>query len=501
LKKFYLILFIILPVLVSAQDSTGSLAFKKNFPVRRSTIFYQPDLSYRIIQQFNLIKEANSGDPLAQHELGLRYLQGEGQQADTSLAAYWIRKAALQKLPAAAYNYGILLYNGWGTEWNPFEAYNNFLIAANDSMPQALYIIGILNTDNLIVKRDWRKAYHYIKFAADKGHTQAVNILDAVEKKVSSNYDPDDSASTLQNEAPPSSSGLVFIDFDRPAVDPTEVVSDTLLFEDLLLSGNKKFEEIIRLENDKPVISFNESHLALLQEAADWGCPEAITLLGRFHEKGMYYKRNPITAAAFYIKASRMDSYRAAFLLYQLIKDQAFINNLKAAALTDDPAAMFVWYGLFNFNLENSLTEKDAVDLLVKSAEKNYLPAVVEAGLNLYTGNHTRRDVPAAIAVWREASLKGIKEAEIRIAASVVFGETNGNMESALNTLQTGMENGSLLAQAAAAYTLSNAGDNNKAEVVRLYRTAAQRGSRYAASQLERIYNDIRPVDNNFKLE
>lgn len=75
-----------------AQDTTKSLAFKNNRPYRNNPYFYQPDLSYQLLQQFKLVQIANSGDPLAQHELGLRLLTGEGIAADTVTAVYWIKK-------------------------------------------------------------------------------------------------------------------------------------------------------------------------------------------------------------------------------------------------------------------------------------------------------------------------------------------------------------------------------------------------------------------------
>jgi len=132
-----------------AQDSTSSLAFRENRPRRPTIFYYQPDLSYQIWQQFKLIREANSGDPLAMHELGIRYLIGEGFTADTVKAAEWIGKAANKRLTAAEYNYGLLLNNGWGVDWNPFLAYDYFHDAATAGMPQAEYIFGILNLQGL----------------------------------------------------------------------------------------------------------------------------------------------------------------------------------------------------------------------------------------------------------------------------------------------------------------------------------------------------------------
>jgi uncharacterized protein len=497
LKISFILIFLLVSFFSYAQDSTGSLAFKNNRPQRQKTIFYQPDLSYRIWQQFNLIKEANSGNPLAQHELGLRYLLGEDQPADTAKAVFWIRKAAMQRLPAAAFNYGILLYNGWGTEWNPFEAFNNFIIAAKDTMPQALYVLGILHTDNLIVKRDWSIAYSYVKLAADKGHKPASDILESIKK-----YLPDSTAATSSDSDAPGSSGLVFIDFDRPAADLSAEVSDTLLIEDLLLSGDTLFQNIIVMKENKPVINFDESDLPLLEQTADWGCPEAITLIGRLYEKGLYYDKSLVTAAAYYIRGSKMDSYRSTFLLYQLIKEENFFNDLKEAALREDTEAMFVWYGLYNFNLDNSIAEKDAVDLLVKSAEAGYLPAIVEMGLNRYTGKYFEKNVPRAIDLWKNASSRGMKEAEIRIAASIIYGEFKGDPGSALDLINKGLNYGSVLSQVVYGYALENnlTGGSNKGDEIKFYRSAAQRGSRFASAQLERRYNDIRPSDPVYKV-
>ena len=203
---------------VFAQDSTKSAAFKDNHPLRRSDLFYQPDLAYRIWQQFNLIREANSGDPLAQHELGIRYLTGEGVEADTVKAAKWIKSAADHGVTAAKYNYAILLMNGWGTEWNPFEAFKYFEQAANEGMPQAQYALGLLYTDNQVVKQNWGKAYTWISKAASAGNEDAKETLKEFKAKVPDSK-IDTSASnintnpgnenTVDNSAIKSSLGLV----------------------------------------------------------------------------------------------------------------------------------------------------------------------------------------------------------------------------------------------------------------------------------------------------
>ena len=102
-----------------AQDSTLSKAFKSTQPHIRYPLIKARYPSYQLLTGFLLLKEANNGDPYAQHELGLRYLIGKGFVPDTVQAVFWIKKAVAQNLPFAKFNYGILLNNGIGVQWNP----------------------------------------------------------------------------------------------------------------------------------------------------------------------------------------------------------------------------------------------------------------------------------------------------------------------------------------------------------------------------------------------
>ena len=76
-------------------------------------------------------------------------------------------------LLSAMYNYAILLINGWGVDWDPFRAFKYFKGAAKAGMIQAQYVVGILYTDNLIVKRDFNYAYYWVKKSAEEGYEPA----------------------------------------------------------------------------------------------------------------------------------------------------------------------------------------------------------------------------------------------------------------------------------------------------------------------------------------
>ncbi|MFO7526477.1 MAG: SEL1-like repeat protein [Ignavibacteriaceae bacterium] len=352
LKSILLAVIFIIPAF--AQDTTKSLAFKNNKNFRNSPFFYQPDLSYQLLQQFKLIQEANAGDPRAQHELGMRLLLGEGMAPDTVQAVYWVRKAASQEMISALYNYGILLINGWGVEWNPFEAYKNFRKAALSGMAQAQYIIGILHTDNLVVPKDLNRAYLWTKKAYDNGFEPAKEVIDALSEYVNEdNIAFDD---TLENsfqysdgQSDPSlesTIGLVFLDFDA-VNDTVKEITDQILIKDLSNSGVKDILDTLSLTIESGLNSIDDStQIFILRGLADAGSPEALSIMGRMYELGIHFEKNIVLAAEYYIRAIRLDSPRSPLLLWNLIHSDNFYSLLKSASDIDDSVAQFVWYGL-----------------------------------------------------------------------------------------------------------------------------------------------------------
>ncbi len=511
-KKFILkfILFFLFSAITYGQDSTKSLAFKANKPKKATHIFYQPDLSYQIWKQWRLIQEANSGDPLAQQELGLRYLLGEEFPADTLKGAYWIKKAADQDLAAAKYNYGILLNNGWGVRWNPFEAFNYFLEAADEGMAQAQYIVGLFYTDDLVVKRDFIKAYEWIKKSAESGFEPANNILPDIIKRVPKDYlddnsDKDNSYSSSSYQADNSlaaSLGLVYIDFASLS-DSTKKITDNDLFEDLKKPGNTELEKFIKVNKSDSVINADSISIPTLIKFAEAGSPEALTMLGKFYEKGQFVEKDIIKALSYYLRATMLDSPTAPILIYNYLKEHSVPAELNLRAKKGEPVAQFVWYCLNKTGFDNSIHPKDAFNLLLKSAKQKYIPALVELGLDYFTGRSGEKNKIKALKAWTEAQNLGSVEAKVRIATAIIFDEIKlSSYQEAVKFLIDAANNGSVLAQAALAYSFEEGigTKQNVTEAVKYYRYAAQRGSRYAFTELKRLYDEIRPENSVFNL-
>lgn len=493
-----------------AQDSSKSLVLKTNRPLQSSPFFYQPDLAYEIWQQFKVMQAANAGDPLAMHELGMRYLLGQGIAPDTLKAAFWIKQAADKEITSARYNYGILCLNGWGVDWNPFEAYKYFLYAASDGMPQSQYVIGLLNTDNLIIRQNWEIAYYWIKKSADAGFEPAKDILQEIIPKVSPEILRSDSENFIpknvnkklsEDEDFNSSIGLVFIDFDN-LIDSIPWFTNSMLIEDLTNAlENDSLLNSLKLDS---TLNFNAQQLEQIKMLGDHSCPEALTILGKSYEYRYDDILSKIKAAENYIRAIKLDSYRSRILLYRLISDNQFNDQLNRGIEANEASALYVWYGLNALGLRNDLTPNDIITVLQKASAKEHLPSIVELGLNYYTGNFVSKDFDKVLELWKYAESRGSIEARLRIFASAVFDRSfQTSNENLITELKHHIKQGSILAQIILAKCYEEGFGTQKriSEAVKNYRWAAQRGNNFAFTKLKEIYNSLRPADEEFKLD
>lgn len=496
---------------VNAQDTTQSLAFKNKRPQQQSPHFYRPDLAYQIWQKFRLTQEANAGDPLAQHELGLRFLMGEGVPADTAQAIYWIKKAADHNLTSAKYNYAILLINGIGVRWDPFEAFKLFQSAAEDGMVQAQYVVGILYTDNLTLKRDYNLAYYWIKKAADNDYEPAQNIVAKLEPKVSKNIVDslfsDSGKPEDKNPIPDASEnltsnlGLVFIDFDL-INDSATTVTDSMLISGIEIIGADSISKI--LLRDKPTTLMQlatPGNLEVIKELADKGSPEAQSILGRMYEQGINNKKNLVDAGVYYYRALRNDSPAGTYLLWQLSQDETFLQSVQIGSENANVMAKYLWYGLTSIGFDRRIAMNDALNLLDQSVDAFYLPAMVESGLNYYSDRFGRYNPETGLSLWESASKLGSEEAEMRLIASRLFDAFGGyNKSEDFKKLKKAAKEGSLFAMVSTGlcYDQGIGTTRSISDAVNYFKMAAQRGSRFAYEELKRIYNEMRPTDEQF---
>lgn len=495
----------------------------------------------RQINVFMLERDAANGDPLAQHELGVRLLTGNGIAADTTRSAEWMRRAAAQSLPPAMYNYALLLHNGWGVEWNPFAALRLFRAAAERGMPEAQHVTGVLFTDGLVLPQNWDSAWTWFSKAAAASWPPALRARAEMLRRGLVQLNPDSSLAGNTASSPAASkdnngtedangednSGAednngagtawapVLLDFDRPT-QTAELKTETLL-EEVLSSTSFASADSAALRT-LLTDTADVGALRSLTEMAEWGNPEAMAMQGRLLEEGRHVPRDRWLAAERYATAVFLESMRAPMLLQNLLRSGGLGNELSARAWNGDARAQYVWACLKALDVETRLAETQALELLERAAASGHVASLTQLGICHATGRWVKRNRAAARTYWAEATALGQREARLRLAAmdvltsgqsasrqsetrhsaeDVLQAEPSPDIPGALAVLQQAMAQGSLLAEVALAgsYERGIRRSPDPGKAVSLYRDAAARGSVTAWNSLLRMHDDIRPSD------
>jgi TPR repeat protein len=205
----------------------------------------------------------------------------------------------------------------------------------------------------------------------------------------------------------------------------------------------------------------------------------------------------------YYLRAFYLDSYRAPTLIWKLMNTEEFARELQLRSSRKDPDALYVWSGLTSIGFSRLLSDKQAFDLLQRSAAMAHVPAMIELGSYYFTGRVVQQDRKKAIEWWNRASSSGSREAEIRIAAANLLEQIHTlEPDSALSLLRDAAKEGSLLSDLTVAYCYEKGLNlvQNKGEAYRIYHKAMSRGSESAYHALRRMHDGIRPSDKEFRM-
>jgi uncharacterized protein len=491
---------------LSAADGSGSLALRNSVPRQKFSLSPSVDSFSRLWDVIELRDKASSGNPFAQHELGLRYLTGKDYSPDTLKAAYWIKKAADQNLLPARYNLGILLNNGWGISWNPFDAYRHFQYAARHGMKEAQYVLGLLLTDNLTVARNDAEAFRWVQMSADSGFAPARETLAEFRKRGIG--DPADTRSGPRDDSngvSPDSSAKspASFGFHDARSDSTGGPNDEILMKEAMLESRTDAEkEGAAAGNMDAADSARARSMQSIRAAAEAGSPEALTLLGRMTETAKGLEKDDVLAALYYLRAIRNNSPWAPALVTRLIQKENFHDRLTSRTERNDPIAEFVWADLVSLGFDRQIVEAQALQFLEASAAQRCNTAIVELGLYYFSGKWVAQDREKGKNLLKQAADAGDREARIRLWM-IALGERDRAAGTAfVDSLRRAGRDGSILAQAMLGYCYHK-GIGVAASLprsVEYYRKACQRGSKAAYNALRDIYDGIRPKDPEFQI-
>jgi len=204
----------------TAEEKESRKSASANSPATssRATDIYRKGLHYFEEQQFSQAageyqKAADLGNPNAQHDLGLLYLDGRGVERNDQAALKLFREAASQDYtqalislgvlyatgravekdekeavrlylraaergdPQAQSNLGLMYYHGNGIDQSIETAVSWFLKAANQGFTQAQYNLGVMHERGRGVEQDKREAFRWYLKAAHQGYADAQNSL------------------------------------------------------------------------------------------------------------------------------------------------------------------------------------------------------------------------------------------------------------------------------------------------------------------------------------
>ncbi|WP_319411405.1 peptidoglycan-binding protein [uncultured Cohaesibacter sp.] len=116
-----------------------------------------------------IMQAADSGNTLAQFELGRRFTVGEGVDSDLGVAASWFEKAAKLNMPQAQYSLANLYEKGQGVRKDLQVSRLWYQRAAEQGNVKSMHNLAVLYAEGGLGKPDFQKAAQWFLQAADHG--------------------------------------------------------------------------------------------------------------------------------------------------------------------------------------------------------------------------------------------------------------------------------------------------------------------------------------------
>jgi len=129
-----------------------------------------------------ITKAAESGIPIAQCRLGLAYQSGDQIEVNHSEAIRWLIKSADQGVGEAYNALGNALWQGEGVEVNPANALAKYFMAASKGVPSAFCSIGKAYEQGIGIEQNLNEALKWYGLGVSHGSTLAETYLSELKK-------------------------------------------------------------------------------------------------------------------------------------------------------------------------------------------------------------------------------------------------------------------------------------------------------------------------------
>ena len=144
-------------------DTTGSIG-KRGTDASREPL---PAMSDKLPSA--LRNAAAKGQPAADYEIGIRYLDGQGIPQNTDDGVRWLERAANAGLAPAHFRLGGVYEKGLGVKKNLDKARRHYVIAADKGHAKAMHNLAVLFAEGIDGKADYKAASQWFRRAAEHG--------------------------------------------------------------------------------------------------------------------------------------------------------------------------------------------------------------------------------------------------------------------------------------------------------------------------------------------
>lgn len=147
-------------------DATGSVAHR-NTTTSATPREPLPALSDKLPAL--LRAAAAKGQPGADYEIGIRYIDGTGVPQNTEEGVRWLERASNAGLAPAHFRLGGLYEKGLGVKKNLDTARRHYVIAAEKGHAKAMHNLAVLYAEGVDGKPDYKSAGQWFRRAAEHG--------------------------------------------------------------------------------------------------------------------------------------------------------------------------------------------------------------------------------------------------------------------------------------------------------------------------------------------
>ncbi|MSR14458.1 MAG: sel1 repeat family protein [Gammaproteobacteria bacterium] len=252
---------------------------------------------------------ADRGDPIAQNNLGVLYLQGKGIGQDYGYARQWFEQAAANGLPGAMHNLGIMHLRGYGMSKDPIAGARWLEQAATAGDREAQFFTGLLYYKGEGVGQNYAQAEVWFTRAADQGVVAAAfNLAVLLLEGQSGHRDEKLALSYLERfeQQDEQVANLLAQVYSQDRQHPLQAARGLELFKRLAEGGYPpaQFQLGMHYVFGPKATANPEEGRFWLQQAARLGSAEAQLNLGNLYLQGIGTSADPVAAYAWYSLAA-----------------------------------------------------------------------------------------------------------------------------------------------------------------------------------------------------